>query len=321
MALRDVIDAARSADYPPGDPIENVGDALWGFLRRHGDQRDPTRASGYHPSGAHRFCARLDVLKRHFERPEADYISPGLRLTFDWGSMLHAWAQNHYFGPMGTLWGKWKAVCCGRETESDGFLPAPCSRCVSDRLQQAWHSARDADRAFGGFWTYIEPRLELPDEDIIGHCDGWLKMIPWDASSVIDMLEIKSINGNGFSRLSAPQDAHVFQSCIYMSIADEMGDHIPKPRKTHIVYFSKEAKQDRSQPKAFRASFDPEPMIEWRRRIALHRKAEADGWRLVPGICKSRVDGPARYCMFSDLCFRDDIDESVEAKIAAKGTA
>ena len=320
MSLRDVIDAAQAANYPPGKPIENVADALWSFLRRHGDENDPTRASGYHPSGAHRFCARLDVLKRWFERPEVDYIPPGLRMIFDWGSMLHAWAQNHYFGPMGTLWGKWKAVCCGRETEQDGFLPSPCSKCTSDRLQKAWHSARDRDVAFGGFWTYIEPRLELPDEDIIGHTDGWLKMIPWDASSEIDLLEIKSINGNGFSRLSAPQDAHVFQSCVYMSIADEMGDHIPKPRKAHVVYFSKESKQDKP-PKAYRTSFDPDAMTEWRRRIALHKKAEADNWRLVPGICRSRVDPTARYCMYADLCFRDDIDEAMEQKIAAKGSA
>lgn len=317
MGLKDVIDAVERADAPPGEPITDLSEAHWKFLRRHGDRRDPTRAEGYHPSGAYNFCPRLDALKRHFDRPEADYFSPETLSRFHIGSAWHWWAQNQYYGPMGVLWGRWKALCCGRESEEDEFLPAPCARCASPGLIRAWHEAKEADAAFGGFWTYVEPTLELPDEDIIGHCDGWLKMVPWDYRVPIEMLEIKTINGNGFGRLRSPHDSHAFQANVYMGIAREMPDPIPNPERTHVAYFGK---VDPPKPsKVFRVSFDPTPLEEWRRRISLHKRSESSGWRLTPGICRSRVDGPARWCLFADLCFRDDIDLVVEQKITEAG--
>lgn len=317
MGLKDVIDTVERADAPIGEPITDLSEAHWAFLRRHGDRRDPTRAAGYHPSGASRFCPRLDTLKRWFDRPEGEYIPPGLRQIFDWGSAWHWWCQNHYYGPMGVLWGRWKALCCGRESDEDEFLPPPCARCASPGLIRAWHEAREIGAGFGGFWTYIEPTLEIPEEDMIGHCDGWLKMTPWDIRVPIEMLEIKTINANGFSRLGAPYDGHSFQANVYMGVAREMADPIPNPERAHVAYWTKGDKQ--TAPKTFRVSFDPEPLAEWRRRIALHKRAEASGWRLTPGICRSRVDFNARNCSHVDLCFRDDIDQVVEQKIADAG--
>lgn len=319
MSLRDVIAAVRSAPGAPSSPpvelpatvsasapVLNLSAEVWNYLRRLGTRRDPTRESGFHPSQAHGFCPRLPALARRFPRPEAGHVSPSLRMTFDWGSAWHQWAQDHYFGPMGVLWGTWRAPCCGRIEA--GFLPAPCAKCHPDGLIRAWHAAGAEGAAFGGFWNYREPKFRIEAEGIVGRCDGWLRLDRTEFGPV-DLLEIKTINGRGFSRLMSANEGHAFQSRVYMGLAMEDPVH-PKPRRAWVAYFSKE--DTSSPPKCLPVEPDPGPLAEWRRRIALAKRSEADGWRLVPGICRSRLDDTARYCSHADLCFADDIEAVVD---------
>jgi hypothetical protein len=292
-----------------GGRIGDLSEAYWAYLQRIGEVRDPGRADGYHPSGAFNFCPRAEILRHFFPKPEAGYIPPDLRTTFDWGSAWHAWAQNHHFGPMGVLWGGWRAVCCARVV-NDSFLPAPC-KCLPVGLRKAWDKRKEEDRAFGGYWEYIEPTLTLPDENIIGHTDGFVSQTPWEADA-FDLLEIKTINARGFSRLTSPYDSHYFQAQVYMAVSREMDD-LPDPERGQVAYFTKGDKP--SPPKIFRVAFDEKPLEEWRRRIALHRRADPEK-RLCPGICRSMTDFVAQRCAWVSECFHDDIEVAVEKRRA-----
>lgn len=264
----------------------------WAFMRRRARTKDPRRAPGYHPSQMERFCPRADVLGRVFPKPDYDPITPELQTTFDWGTAWHWLAQNHHYGPMGILWGTWRCASCAREVE--GFMPDPCGECHGETYKGVPLDG------LGGWWEYQEPALYNAEYDVIGKCDGIL--IPSKRPGGTRMLlEIKTINENGFKRLRAPVSYHLFQISIYLWLAGV--------DKVWMAYYSKGPKQER--PKVFRASRDDSVIEDVKGRITMHRRALETG-QLCGGVCRTDRDSMAIKCPWRTECFRSGVELEVE---------
>jgi hypothetical protein len=288
MGLKKIIDMVH-APVPTG-PVESIGDALWKFLSEQGATSDTSREPGYHPSGLYYFCPRKDILSRVFPKPEADYKPPEMQMVFDWGTAWHWFVQNHYFGPMGLLWGSWKCNRCER-TVHETFMPEPCEKC---------HHWKAGAVKRGGFWTYIEPKVFNKEWKIPGHADGIL-ILSKDPAGAKSLLEVKTINADDFKKLSGPKPEHAFQVNLYLWLLglDECW----------ITYWTKDAKQ--TKPKVFQIKFDPAVPEETKRRIAFHREALKSG-ELCAGICPNDQCRSAIYCPWRSECYRSDIEAMVK---------
>jgi hypothetical protein len=300
MGLKNIIDGMKkdAAEVPttPDGEIADLGEAFWQYLTSISETKDERRVPGYHPSQMYGFCPRKEVLAHYFPKPEADYIEPGLQMIFDWGTAWHWLTQNHYFGPMGVLWGVWKCNECAKSVE--GFMPEPHKLC------HPRHSGKGPKR--GGYWTYVEPHVYNKEWNIPGHGDGILIMNR-KPEGKRSLLEVKTMNGDMFKYLTKPDEKYIFQINIYLWLLgfDECW----------LTYWSKDARQ--GKPKVFRIKFDPEIPKEAQRRIQLHRRV----WptkRLCEGICKTDTDKHAQKCAHRGECFRQDIDLVVERLMKAK---
>jgi hypothetical protein len=306
MGLRDIVEEFHAPKPEPKPEVEEppyrIDEELWRYLHRLGDNKDPSRRPGYHPSQMYGFCVRKEVLSHYFKKPEADYISPDVHLIFDWGTAWHWMAQNYHFGPMGILWGKWVCNGCAKVVE-EGFMPEPCEECYPEHGPEGRIGkiimGVDAPKR-GGFWTYHEPKLYNEEFNIPGHADGILKLSK-NPKGESTLLEIKTINGRRFKMLSAPDESYVFQMNIYLWLLGL--------KRGWLVYYTKDAKQEK--PKVFRVSYDPDIIEEVKRRITLHKRAWPEK-RLTRGICMSRIDPRAKYCEWVNECFSDGIEETVE---------
>ena len=206
MSLKDIRDAYHQKQASPeGGEITDLAEAFWSYVSSVGAVKDERRAPGYHPSQLYDFCPRLEILNFFFPKPDFGFIPPDLQMTFDWGSAWHWWTQNHYFGPMGVLWGTWKCFDCGRNEE--GFMPDPCKEC-----NPRW---KPGPVRRGGYWTYIEPHLFNKEWQIPGHGDGIL-ILSREKLGKRSLLEVKTMNGDMFKYLSKPVEKHVFQINVYL---------------------------------------------------------------------------------------------------------
>lgn len=294
MGLKDIMDQhhGRGAYAPsPDAEVLNIGDALWTHFASLNQQKDPRRAPGYHPSQMYDFCARREVLDHWFPQPHADFIPPELQMIFDWGTAWHWMVQNHYFGPMGILFGSWRCNTCAK-TVKDCFMPDPCATCHGAR---EWKPPR-----YGGYWTYIEPHLYDKDWKVPGHGDG-IFILNRQLDGPRSLLEIKTINGYGFERLRGPTEPHLFQINIYLWLA--------KLEECWLTYWTKDAKQQK--PKVYRVRYDPSIVEETKKRIDLHRR-HWPSKTLCEGICKSDKDKHAVECPQRGSCFRPDIEMVIE---------
>lgn len=294
MGLKSIIDGIKAeqaaAGIAPEGEIVDLGEAFWNYLTAISESKDQRRAPGYHPSQMYGFCPRKEVLAHFFPKPEADYIDPGLQMIFDWGTAWHWLTQNHYFGPMGILWGVWKCNECAKSVE--GFMPEPHKLC-----HPRW---KPGGPARGGYWTYVEPHVYDKHWNIPGHGDGIL-ILSKKPEGKRSLLEVKTINGEMFKFLTKPDEKYVFQISIYLWILGL--------EEAWLTYWSKDARQ--GKPKVFRVRIDMNVIEEVKKRIDLHRRV----WptkRLCEGICKSDTDKHAIKCSHRGECFRQDIEAVVD---------
>lgn len=294
MGLKDIINSIRQQEpQQPADDgeIKNVGDALWAHLATLNDQKDERRKPGYHPSQMYGFCARREILEFFFPKPEANIITPDLQMIFDWGTAWHWMVQNHHFGPMGILWGRWRCNTCARVLE-DSFMPLPCTTCHGSR---EWKGPRR-----GGWWTYEEPHVYSKEWNIPGHGDG-IVILNKKIDGKKKLLEIKTINSNSFQRLSRPDKKYVFQISIYLWLLD-LDECV-------LVYFSKEA--GGVKPKTFIVKRDDSIIEDVKNRITLHRRSWPEK-RLCTGVCRDETDDLAMACPHRNNCFNKQIEEIIE---------
>lgn len=135
-------------------------------------------------------------------------------------------------------------------------------------------------------------RREIPvrsdKHKIIGHADGHLRIAPEGDC----LLEFKTINVRGFTKLSGAKPEHRAQATVYMALLN-----LPQAL---IVYFNK----DTQELKEFRVSFDRR---EWEEEILpkinrFHLSVKQK--KMPPPLVDANPNKfPCLYCEFSRVCF------------------
>ena len=192
---------------PPGqaparkieEDVPSVGDSLDAYLRVRPEDSHHKDDSFWHCSSvSHDLCPRYETILRTVDpkfRPVGNVGPDSLRI-FDIGSAVHHWWQNKYFGPMRVLFGRWSCVGCGRDYPGFWLPTHPTCSCQTPV-------------------EYVELTLSMPlvGKPVSGHCDGiWVD----EKTGRWFLLELKTINPFGFSKLSVPDPNYVDQIILYL---------------------------------------------------------------------------------------------------------
>jgi hypothetical protein len=182
-------------------------------------------------------------------------VSPGgrpahLEPDFEEGSAIHAYQQFRH-GERGYLWGRWRCAHCSVMTEP-GFMPrvttrdkqgkplqvaAPCPACRGQNYLYQYRQIR---------WFYEEPYVGLPEWTLAGHADG-IYLVPRDGYIIPAILEIKSINENGFMGKYGeplPKKDHIAQGSQYVFAARQHFPWLREIRHIYFVYVNKNAPRE-----------------------------------------------------------------------------
>jgi hypothetical protein len=231
------------------------------------------RAVGLHPSQVGGVCPREAVMSAIID-PDVnprDLPSPKLFRIFNDGHAFHHWYQNRYLGPAGVLYGEWVCSRCKRVVE--GFMPkdacdcmSMANDCVADDCmalvpemcfnkcgQEAFDYEpfywRDEEKVAArggcvwcgqnnpmawGEWTYREPRIEIPDLKLVGHVDGLIFI-----NGVWFILEIKTINDNGFKWIKGPSEKYKGQGTCYHAAFKLKGEPYNLAEAVLFVFINK----------------------------------------------------------------------------------
>lgn len=302
MGLKDIIDAARKAPQP--EPEWSFPEVLWAYLESLNDAEDESRAPGFHPSQLFDFCPRASILEHFFPKKGTRNFSPETYTRFDWGTAWHWFTQNHYFGPMGLLWGEWACNKCGHRVR-DSLMPPPHLDCRTEGAREHLEKVEAEIEAGtrprrGGYWTYQEIGVRT-DEGIVGHVDGILVM-PWGERV---LLEVKTMAGKWFRQLYAPDPRYVFQISLYLWALGL--------DRCLLAYFSKD--DDPKPPKTFWVERDDGVIAAVKTRITLFKRSWPEK-RLCVGNCLKGTERAAERCAWRVECFRPDIEEVVEKERA-----
>jgi hypothetical protein len=142
-------------------------------------------------------CPRLKVIESIVGKFPSESPSVTTERIFDVGTSLHAWYQNEYFAKMGILWGKWACTEC--KSIFWGVKPESCSCTCTDFIYRE---------------VPFKARIEGVTLPIVGHADGIIFL-----GGKWYLLEIKTINVNGFTTLIEPMEKHNLQAQIYAELA------------------------------------------------------------------------------------------------------
>lgn len=291
---------------------------------------DKPRKPGLNPSSMYGLCARIPILARVYPKPEAEMplvpdsknpnvivvrppVEPRLRRIFDVGTAIHRLAQNNYFAAAGILWGKWRCVRCGRETQVETTRPPQMCSCPLVAGQFITKGKTDKEiyieqqQALLN-WEYVEPHMVIMDSGlkISGYTDGILNI---DNEKYI--LEAKSINSRGFTMdlKKGPKEEHVFQAQLYMS-----GFRVDK---AIIWYINK----DTQEPKEFLIRRDESYRNSAIRKALLYLDAQRGNLNTLPSrVCATPDDFRAKYkCGWAKECF-DTFEIEKVSKMLSSGS-
>jgi len=295
-------------------------------------QKGP-RSRGFHPSGLPKLCAMKYYLYeqaiRDFAHPEPariqeamrrvraildtvhDGVSPNrlpsrLEPDFHVGDAIHEFVQWS-LGLRGYLWGRWMCPHC-RAVTGWGTMPrvnvsdiggnqiaaaAPCNNCRGrNRSHKTIH------------WRYVEPWAGDKEWDQEGHTDG-LFIKPYKGAHVKAVLEIKSINENGYLGKYGdplPKPEHIVQASQYVWAArtvypELFGDleHI------YFIYVNKNAVRDW---KEFLVPADRAVMAEMQEKMTTVTTALATSQPPEHArACSSIETKQARTCPMVEECY------------------
>lgn len=198
---------------------------------------EPPR-EGWHPSSFCDMCPRAYVIKKLTHYQDRNVIEPRFIRIFDFGKGLHYLYQNYYFGPMGILWGKWRCRVCGKVQW--GFMPTKEHRCINVAMSNTWEYKEVPIK------KEVEVKIGRKKRryTINGHSDGLLFL-----DKVWKVLELKSINERGYSKLSEPRGNHVLQAEVYAQLVldgavEKVGKSAPKPEEILIFYINKNTSKE-----------------------------------------------------------------------------
>ena len=259
----------------------DVKSSVYAFLVNEASEGQRKRRAGdseygggpvFHPSSlSYFFCDRKEVIKWFVPQifPYPAPPDPDLYMIFQLGHAIHRMVQEDMFGKMGWLYGFWEKP---GEEKVEGFMPGPG-------------------------WTYVEPKIFYSERRIGGHCDGIL--YPKGLDGPCFLLEIKSINGEGYEFLKEARKAHKAQAQLYMNSEMDL-EVVPKITKTLFCYFNKNT----SRMKWYWMEKYLEilnPMLDFAESTV--KDIEAKSLPPIRRLCKRKGSKDAKNCTACELCF------------------
>jgi len=281
MSLKDIFDKTREQIDSP-----SVHGIIVPQLVRHLEKSREARRKlySYHASQLYNLCPREEALTDFFLEKGKKFkesLPASLRLTFDTGHALHDWFRNEYLREIGGLEGIWKCSLCGNLKEGVDlwFSDCPCS--------VPTHKVKR---------EYVEPSFQDKINGVTGSIDGIL------AEDTVTrrprmILELKTINLEGFRKLTKPFPAHVFQIQVYMWLSGI--------RHAVIVYISKGHTGAEPPFKEFTVEYEEGFLDETFISLDSVRSAKDRKDPLcAKKVCLSSSTPRGKNCPYRDICFK-----------------
>lgn len=215
-------------------------------------------------SGLYKDCMRQLVLCTQFEVPLVSWVDYSLKIVFEIGNAVHFWAQNTpvIFGK--NRYGFWECLSCG-SVSTFGTAPSRCNKCGANK------------KAI----SYKEYSLSMTTPYYItGHPDLFRK----GENGQFHVVEIKTIDGNLFDSLVAPNIEHSWQVHAYMwsCARTKLESNIKvSPNLGYITYISKTRKVKELPTKTFKVKYDAHIMNTIKKKLREY-KIGIEGGELPP---------------------------------------
>lgn len=287
-ALPPITDMSTAEEFAP----------LWNGVRtwlkfKPRDHRDV----GIHPSALGKWCSKerafstLQFLSG--EKIPLAKIDPSFQMYFEAGHAAHHHWQNHIFGAMKILEGRWQCSNCGK-MHGDHHVtivkPSVCSSCAAPEHRLMFMEPRAVISAAEILGV---PEETLSDEEkriyaVSGHCDGIFRLRGFGRM----VAELKSEKSSNWESRTSPNPEHILQGQVY---AHSLGLD-----QTIIVYIQK----DTYAIKSFLVK-GVAKTISWLygevRTIysALKNKTTYK----LKGVCTDKDCTRAKVCPFRSVCF------------------
>lgn len=215
-------------------------------------------------SGLYKDCMRQLVLCTVHDVPLVSWVDYSLKIVFEIGNAVHYWTQNTPILFGNNRFGFWECLSCGR-VSTFGTVPSGCGGCGAS------HKAL----------VYREYSLSMDTPFYItGHPDLFRK----GENGYFHVVEIKTIDGNLFDNLVAPNIEHVWQVHVYMwaCARTKLGSGINiSPNLGYITYISKTRKTKVLPTKTFPVKYDSFVMNTIKKKLREYKVA-IDGGELPP---------------------------------------
>lgn len=277
-------------------------------------------------SSLYKLCAREEVLASREGIKRAEYIEPGLQITFDVGHMFHDLYRDCYWGPMGDWLGAWECKRCGWNTDKEGLshgpikgermaklaqMPdkcpdcgalrlIPCEECGESRIgavcSGCGHVRDDTVDIMNdnGVITFMEWTVEDHEIMLRGHVDGWRRQ-PVGRPIISDL---KSHSSNGFIRRSGLREGHDLQVWGYQHCSGETR------QKGELIYMNKSPWGDHTSfIRDFAIPFDKKSFDAHVRAPLIDLQNGLSGGKLPKRICVNETCPRAKDCQVRSICF------------------
>jgi rubrerythrin len=140
-------------------------------------------------------------------------------------------------------------------------------------------------------WRYVEPRIQVPELDIVGHCDG-IYRLRWRGKLMHAVVDYKTASANSIAA-GIPKDEHVTQLNVYgFALRADFG---------LLVYENKDSNRLITKEVSF--SFDRELVLPYM-RVAAYRSGSMDA-AMGCKLCDTARSDRATKCPFRADCFKE----------------
>lgn len=251
-------------------------------------------------------CERREVLAAKMEEDQVEVRPITLELIFGLGHSVHDLMQNHIFGPAKLLIGDWECKYCGH-THTDCIQPDVCTECCfrwrCSSCEEIIESEKRVDTCptcgNGSIvdepvnpFRYVEQTVKDEELGIGGHYDGGVML-----DGKLWVLEIKSMRGDLFYKLTEPQESHIEQALLYA--------HLKGAEGALIVYVNKNGRNKDDFYKEYTVPMDKSILKRALDKVSSVRKHIAAGTIPERTLCINRSSYRARSCPLKEICFAD----------------
>jgi hypothetical protein len=280
---------------------ESFRQDLLAFLQTKCDEEHEEKSAAGEPdclraSGLYKVCGRREaILQLYPEQRIYEKFKVGHRLTFDVGHAVHAWWQNEYLGPMGSLWGEWFCNHCFA-VRHRGFMPKRCPECDYGRHRWIEYKNEKGNLVRAKVANILYVEAEYEDHDLglryRGHPDGFIAAIGVPTPQFL--FELKTISPSGWKRQKDVDPRHVEQTHAYMRLAgvtDALVVYVNKGSQCKWRVTASDIIAGEPNIRVYHVPFDDEKWAKSETKIREH-------WRAVntPPADKADVTSWCRAC-------------------------